>query len=97
MLPARSTVFDPLVPSGHLLGTARMGSDPAASVVDPFGRAHDVPNLFIVDGSVMVTGGGEPDIDHHGPGVAHRRTHCRHCRHDCLRARRVNGRHPTAH
>lgn len=42
---------------GHLLGTARMGRDPATSVVDPFGRSHDVANLFIVDGSVMVTGG----------------------------------------
>jgi choline dehydrogenase-like flavoprotein len=42
---------------GHLLGTARMGNDPKRSVVDRFGRAHDVPNLFIVDGSVMVTGG----------------------------------------
>ena len=43
---------------GHLLGTARMGEDPATSVVDPWGRSHDVPNLFVVDGSVMVTGGG---------------------------------------
>lgn len=43
---------------GHLLGTARMGEDPATSVVDSFGRSHDVPNLFIVDGSVMVTSGG---------------------------------------
>jgi choline dehydrogenase-like flavoprotein len=41
----------------HLLGTARMGSDPETSVVDPFGRSHDVPNLFIVDGSVFVTAG----------------------------------------
>ncbi|MNU04598.1 Paromamine 6'-oxidase [compost metagenome] len=40
-----------------MLGTARMGHDPNTSVVDGFGRAHDVPNLFIVDGSVMVTGG----------------------------------------
>ena len=55
---AVDTFLDPLVPSGHLLGTARMGTDPATSVVDPFGRSHDVPNLFIVDGSVMVTGGG---------------------------------------
>jgi choline dehydrogenase-like flavoprotein len=54
---AVETFVDPLVPSGHLLGTARMGADPATSVVDPFGRSHDVPNLFIVDGSVMVTGG----------------------------------------
>jgi choline dehydrogenase-like flavoprotein len=36
------------------MGTARMGDDPAASVVDRWGRAHDVPNLFIVDGSVFV-------------------------------------------
>jgi len=42
---------------GHLLGTARMGSDPKTSVVDQFGRAHDVPNLVISDGSVFVTGG----------------------------------------
>ncbi|CAB4943086.1 MAG: FAD-binding protein [Actinobacteria bacterium] len=55
---AIETFLDPLVPSGHLLGTARMGADPATSVVDSFGRAHDVPNLFVVDGSVMVTGGG---------------------------------------
>jgi choline dehydrogenase-like flavoprotein len=42
---------------GHLLGTARMGDDPATSVVDAYGRCHDVPNLFIIDGSVMVTSG----------------------------------------
>ena len=39
----------------HLMGTARMGNDPANSVVDRYGRAHDVPNLFIVDGSLFVT------------------------------------------
>ena len=42
---------------GHLLGTARMGNDPKTSVVDRWGRSHDVPNLFVVDGSLMVTGG----------------------------------------
>ena len=42
---------------GHLLGTARMGDDPARSVVDSYGRAHDVPNLFIADGSIFVTSG----------------------------------------
>jgi choline dehydrogenase-like flavoprotein len=41
----------------HLLGTARMGDDPNTSVVNPFGRAHDVPNLFVIDGSVFVTAG----------------------------------------
>ena len=42
----------------HLLGTARMGSDPATSVVDEWNRAHDVPNLYVVDGSCFVTSGG---------------------------------------
>ncbi len=43
---------------GHLLGTARMGTDPATSVCDAFGRTHDVPNLYVVDGSLFVTAGG---------------------------------------
>lgn len=42
----------------HLMGTARMGTDPARSVVNEWGRAHDVKNLFIVDGSVFVTSAG---------------------------------------
>ena len=42
----------------HLLGTARMGADPERSVVNGWGRSHDVRNLFIVDGSVFVTSGG---------------------------------------
>jgi len=42
----------------HLLGTARMGTDPERSVVNEWGRSHDVKNLFIVDGSVFVTSGG---------------------------------------
>lgn len=41
----------------HLLGTARMGTNPATSVVNEWGRAHDVKNLFIVDGSIFVTAG----------------------------------------
>ncbi len=41
----------------HNRGTCRMGNDPTNSVVDKFHRAHDVPNLFIVDGSNLVTGG----------------------------------------
>ena len=43
---------------GHLLGTARMGLDPKRSVVNEWGRCHDVKNLFIVDGSIWVTSGG---------------------------------------
>jgi choline dehydrogenase-like flavoprotein len=42
----------------HLMGTARMGEDPDDSVVDPFGRSHEVANLFVVDGSLFVTSGG---------------------------------------
>ena len=42
----------------HLLGTARMGDDPKTSVVNSWGRSHDVKNLFIVDGSIFVTAGG---------------------------------------
>jgi choline dehydrogenase-like flavoprotein len=41
----------------HLVGAARMGADPAKSVCDKFGRTWDVPNLFIMDGSVMPTQG----------------------------------------
>jgi choline dehydrogenase-like flavoprotein len=43
--------------SSHYLGTCRMGNDPATSVVDRFGRSHDVENLFIADSSVFVTAG----------------------------------------
>lgn len=42
----------------HMMGTARMGTDPAKSVVNAWGRSHDVRNLFIVDGSIFVTSGG---------------------------------------
>ncbi|HLH00091.1 MAG TPA: GMC family oxidoreductase [Bryobacteraceae bacterium] len=43
--------------SVHLMGTCRMGNDPKRSVVNKFNRAHDVPNLFVVDGSSMVSSG----------------------------------------
>ena len=47
----------------HLLGTARMGDDPATSVVDRYPRSHDVPNLFVCDGSSFVTSGrGQPTM-----------------------------------
>jgi hypothetical protein len=41
----------------HLVGAARMGIDPATSVVDGFGRTHDVANLFVCDGSILPTQG----------------------------------------
>ncbi len=47
----------------HLLGTCRMGTDPASSVINADHRAHDVPNLFLCDGSSMVTSGrGQPTM-----------------------------------
>lgn len=54
---AEATQATPLVADAgfHLMGTARMGDDPARSVVDRFGRAHAVPNLFLADASVFVT------------------------------------------
>jgi choline dehydrogenase-like flavoprotein len=41
----------------HARGTCRMGNDAKSSVVNKYHRAHDVPNLFVVDGSSFVTGG----------------------------------------
>ncbi len=41
----------------HLVGGARMGNDPRTSVADGFGRTHDIPNLFICDGSLLPTQG----------------------------------------
>lgn len=43
--------------SAHPLGTCRMGDDPETSVVDRWGACHDVPGLYIVDGSVFPTSG----------------------------------------
>ncbi len=41
----------------HLVGAARMGKDPRTSVVDKFGRTHDIANLFVCDGSILPTQG----------------------------------------
>ncbi|HTZ57978.1 MAG TPA: GMC family oxidoreductase [Acidobacteriaceae bacterium] len=37
----------------HQLGGCRMGSDPRTSVVNAYCQTHDVPNLYVVDGSVF--------------------------------------------
>ena len=57
---AVETITTPLLRDAgwHLMGTARMGRDSQTSVVNEFGQAHDVKNLFIVDGSIFVTAGG---------------------------------------
>jgi choline dehydrogenase-like flavoprotein len=57
---AYETVIAPFIRATgwHLLGTARMGVDPATSVVDQWGKAHDLENLYIYDGSVWPTSSG---------------------------------------
>ncbi len=50
--------FAPVKHTGwHLMGTARMGLNEATSVVNKYGQAHAVKNLFIVDSSIFVTAG----------------------------------------
>ena len=56
---AREVLVSPLLEQGgfHLMGTARMGTDPTRSVVDRYGRVHGVPNVLVVDGGTFTTGG----------------------------------------
>jgi len=47
----------------HLLGTCRMGNDPKTSVINTDHRSHDVKNLFLCDGSSLVSSGrGQPTL-----------------------------------
>ena len=56
--PAREQQF-----GVHLLGTCRMGNDPKTSVINADHRTHDVKNLFLCDGSSLVTSGrGQPTM-----------------------------------
>jgi choline dehydrogenase-like flavoprotein len=54
---AKRTVVSGMTPATHQMGTARMSHDPGQGVTNAYGRAHDVPNLFISDGSVQTTAG----------------------------------------
>ncbi len=45
------------LPSGQLVGGARMGQDPRSSVTDPDGRVHDMANLFVTGTAVFATSG----------------------------------------
>ncbi|WP_372778263.1 GMC oxidoreductase [Litorivivens sp.] len=50
--------FDGNSPPGgaiHEMGTARMGEDPTQSVLNRWNQAHDIPNLFVTDGSCMTS------------------------------------------
>jgi choline dehydrogenase-like flavoprotein len=53
---AKRTIVTPPYPSTHNLGTCRMSERPVDGVVDRHGRAHDVPNLFVSDGSQFTSG-----------------------------------------
>ena len=44
--------------TAHIMGTARMGDDPATSVVDAWSRMHELDNVYVADGSVFVSSGG---------------------------------------
>ncbi|HUC35826.1 MAG TPA: GMC family oxidoreductase [Acidimicrobiales bacterium] len=48
----------PVPQSRHVMGTTRMGSDPSTSVVDPYGRLHELDNVVVADSSVFVTSSG---------------------------------------
>jgi choline dehydrogenase-like flavoprotein len=50
--------FDSLLPlygTAHQLGTVRFGKDPATSVLDPWCKAHELDNLYVVDTSFFVS------------------------------------------
>ena len=49
----------PPYPSTHNLGTSRMSEKARDGVVNKFGQAHDIKNLFVSDGSVFTTGAAE--------------------------------------
>jgi len=49
----------PPYPSTHNLGTNRMSANPRDGVVNKYGQTHDIPNLFVSDGSQFTTGGAE--------------------------------------
>jgi choline dehydrogenase-like flavoprotein len=50
------TIRTPPYPATHNIGTARMSARPEDGVVNAFGQAHDVPNLFVSDASQFTTG-----------------------------------------
>ena len=58
--PVPSTLTTGGVPAGqHVMGGMMMGTDPASSVCDPYGRLHGLDNVVAADGSVFVTSGAQ--------------------------------------
>lgn len=66
----------------HEVGTVRMGSDPKTSVVDPWCRTHDIPNLLVTDGSIY------PSMGTVNPTLTMMANTVRACDHLIERARR---------
>jgi 2-methyl-1,2-propanediol dehydrogenase len=64
-------------PAWHLLGTCRMGIDPETSVTNEWGQTWDVPNLYIMDGSLLPTGGAVNPTSTIGAVVLRAATHLR--------------------
>jgi len=61
MGPERAYVSTPQAETKFLQGgTCRFGDDPTTSVLDKTCRAHEVPNLYVSDGSFLPTSGGVP-------------------------------------
>ena len=56
-LISENTKMYPPGHSIHEVGTARMGNDPKTAVLNKYNQAHDVKNLFVVDGSCFVSSG----------------------------------------
>ncbi|HVW69240.1 MAG TPA: GMC family oxidoreductase, partial [Steroidobacteraceae bacterium] len=54
---AKRVVLSPTTPATHNMCTARMSAHPADGVANAHGQTHDVPNLFISDGSALTTPG----------------------------------------
>ena len=55
---AKKVIVPPPGNMAHLMGTARMGTNEKNSVVDKNNKVHNVPNLYVVDGSSFTTGAG---------------------------------------
>jgi choline dehydrogenase-like flavoprotein len=60
---ARRIIECPPMPGSHNMGTARMSATPRDGVCNQWGQTHDIPNLFVCDGSLFPTsGGGNPTL-----------------------------------
>ena len=56
-ITSSSTRSCPLYGTAHQCGTARFGADPKSSVLDPWCKAHELDNLYVVDTAFFVTAG----------------------------------------